>query len=116
MKKRKLKYIMIHYLPNIILAVFIIIIAVGLYNCPVNAIFNIPCPGCGMTRAYLSLLKLDFKAALHYHCLFPIPIFWVGYQIIRKHIEPNSRFENILLILSVFLFIIRWIIILIIYY
>lgn len=29
------------------------------------------CPGCGMSRAWLSVLQLDFAAAFRYH-----PLFW----------------------------------------
>lgn len=39
--------------------------------CPLNRITGIPCPGCGMTRAYLSLLRLDFAAAFRFN-----PMFW----------------------------------------
>lgn len=43
-----------------------------------------PVPTCGMTRAYLSLLKLDLKSAFYYH-----PLFWVvpaiaGLLLIKK--------------------------------
>jgi hypothetical protein len=41
-------------------------------GCLAKAIFGVPCPVCGMTRAYLSLLRLDFSAAMHYN-----PAFWV---------------------------------------
>ena len=35
---------------------------------------GIPCPGCGMTRALLALLRLDFAAAFAYHPLiFAMP-------------------------------------------
>ena len=33
--------------------------------------FGLPCPGCGMTRAWMSVFHLDFKAAFRYH-----PLFW----------------------------------------
>ena len=40
-------------------------------GCLAKAIFGVPCPVCGMTRAFLSLLKLDFAAAISYN-----PAFW----------------------------------------
>ena len=47
-----------------------------LYLLDVGCIFRlmtgIPCPGCGMTRAWLAALRLDFAAAFAYH-----PLFWV---------------------------------------
>lgn len=36
-------------------------------SCPLKILFGIPCPGCGMTRAIIAILQLDFQAALHYH-------------------------------------------------
>lgn len=44
-----------------------------LFNIPClfKAAFGIICPGCGMTRAYLCLLRLDFGGAFSYH-----PMFW----------------------------------------
>ena len=33
--------------------------------------FHIPCPACGMTRAWLAALHLDLAAAFRYH-----PMFW----------------------------------------
>lgn len=37
--------------------------------CPVQWLFGVPCPGCGMTRAHLALLRLDFAQAWYYHPL-----------------------------------------------
>ena len=36
------------------------------------ATFGVPCPGCGMTRATLAALRLDFAEAFRLH-----PMFWV---------------------------------------
>lgn len=41
-------------------------------RCPIRWLFGIPCPGCGLTRACLSALQLDFPAAFTYH-----PLFWL---------------------------------------
>ena len=41
-------------------------------GCIFRLVTGIPCPGCGMTRAWLAALRLDFAAAFAYH-----PLFWV---------------------------------------
>lgn len=38
--------------------------------CPIKAIFKFSCPFCGMTRAHLAALRLDFAAAFSHHPLF----------------------------------------------
>lgn len=42
-------------------------------TCPIKMITGISCPGCGMTRAYLSLLRFDIAKAFYYHPLFFLP-------------------------------------------
>jgi hypothetical protein len=50
-------------------------------TCPIRFFTGISCAGCGMSRAWIALLHMDFAAAFRYHPLFwvPIPavlIFW----------------------------------------
>ena len=42
--------------------------------CPLKNVFGISCLGCGMTRGFISILHLDFKAAYAYNVL-SIPLF-----------------------------------------
>lgn len=55
-----------------ILALSCLVLYVTGIGCPFRAFTGIPCPGCGMTRAWLAALRLDFSAAFAYH-----PLFWV---------------------------------------
>ena len=41
------------------------------YQCPIRRVTGVICPGCGMSRAWLAALRLDFSEALYYH-----PMFW----------------------------------------
>jgi hypothetical protein len=40
--------------------------------CPLRLFTGIPCPGCGMTRAFAHLAKGEWSAALHDHPLAPL--------------------------------------------
>ena len=55
----------------LIVAVLGILVGIWLlsffYRCPVYWITGIPCPGCGMTRAFFALMHLDFEAAFYWH-------------------------------------------------
>ena len=42
------------------------------WPCPVFHTFGIPCPGCGMTRATLFLIRGEWKQALVMHAYAPI--------------------------------------------
>ena len=76
------------------------------YKCPYTYIFGISCPGCGMTRAFLSLLKFDFEMAFYYHPLFWVVIMVVLYGIVKYlfHLELDAKKEKILFWIICFLF------------
>lgn len=40
-------------------------------DCLIRHFTGLICPGCGMSRAWMAVLRLDFAAAFHYH-----PMFW----------------------------------------
>ncbi|MCX8129593.1 MAG: DUF2752 domain-containing protein [Clostridia bacterium] len=42
--------------------------------CVSKATFGVPCPGCGMTRSFKSLIKGDIHSAFYYHPLFILVI------------------------------------------
>lgn len=42
------------------------------YGCPIYEITGIPCPCCGVTRAWLAFLRGEIALAFRYHALFPV--------------------------------------------
>ena len=56
--------------------------------CPIKEITNLYCPGCGITRMLLSLLKLDFIKAFSYNPLvfisLPIGLYLYIDYLIKK--------------------------------
>lgn len=90
-------------------------IALGMYSitvgCPFRRLTAIPCPFCGMTRAVLSALRLDFTSAFNYHPLFfLIPLLGL---FLLFHVKKGSRlpkwFFYIVYILMGILFFAVWI-------
>ncbi|MCH5188595.1 MAG: DUF2752 domain-containing protein [Oscillospiraceae bacterium] len=75
------------------LGLFLAVLAVFglLLGCPIKRLTGLPCPGCGMTRGCLSLIKLDFSAAVHWHPLcFIVPLLGVMYAL--KDSRPGRLF------------------------
>lgn len=71
------------------------LLAVGLVvlldiGCFFRYITGVPCPGCGMTRAHLAVLRLDFQEAFFYHPLWflPLPL------LAGSALFPNGLFRN----------------------
>lgn len=91
-----------------------LICAVGLlgfacvYRCPMQLFFHTDCPGCGMTRAIIAFLKLDFSAAFAYHPLFPLTLVVAIYCIGREKMYIGKFFEQVFLLIFLTLFLFRW--------
>lgn len=61
-------------------------------KCIIKAFTGIPCPGCGMSRAYGCLLHLDLAGAFYYHPLFwAIPIIFAFAIACSFGIIKNKR-------------------------
>lgn len=54
-----------------IIGLYAVLFALGI-TCPIKFVTGVSCPGCGMTRACLSLLGGDPAAAFGYH-----PLVWL---------------------------------------
>ena len=60
--------------------VFLLLYLVVLTGCPYCRIFSFSCPGCGLTRAWLSFFLGDIRQAFQYNPFFlPAPLFIVLY-------------------------------------
>jgi len=105
-KKRLKRFILIH---GIVVASFVFILLV--YKCPFNLIFQMPCPGCGITRAHFALLHFDILGAFTYHPLFflviPALIYVPHREVLPWHFKPRT--EIVILSVVVVLFILVYI-------
>lgn len=63
--------------------------------CLFHEITNLYCPGCGITRMFLSLFKLDFYQAFRYNPLvFILLILSIVYFLVKKIGKLNFKFPN----------------------
>lgn len=79
---------------------FIAVIFLNKSICLFINIFGLPCPACGMTRAYISLVHLDIKRAFYYH-----PLFWSVPLILLEY--KNKKLIYILGIIFIIVWVIR---------
>ena len=89
--------------------VLLIFIYFGL-PCVFQYFLSIPCPGCGMTRAVLAALRLDFQTAFGYHPMFwSLPILLL-YFLLDRGLFPKKWMNNLLLCMIGLGFALNWII------
>ena len=62
----------------------------GLVLCPWAALFGLPCPGCGLTRAASLLVQGEWHAALALHPLSPLLVPLVAAALLDAVLEPLS--------------------------
>lgn len=71
----------------IALAVWIMIDHIFGTVCPTRLLFGVPCPGCGMTRALINILLLEFKEAFEYHLFIYVWIMFGAYCVWFRYIK-----------------------------
>ena len=81
---------------NVILFCVLIVIYTALNlitdeGCPIYLLTHIRCPMCGMTRAHLAALRLDFETAFAYHPFFILGIPYILLLINRDYFSKRWR-------------------------
>ncbi len=72
-------------------------------GCPLKYITGISCPGCGMTRAFLSLFLPDVSLAFHYHPLFILLPVMACLYLFGFYLNPKLLRALWLLLIIIFL-------------
>lgn len=81
------------------------------YSCIFRILFHIECPGCGLTRAFKSLLKGDISKAMHYNYSIIFWLIFIIIFIIDRYIKPLKINVLVLFIITVLVTLIRYILI-----
>lgn len=79
--------------------------------CIMSATTGFPCPGCGMTRAWINFFKGDFLKAFKYNPLFLIVLFvavgWLFIYTKKMKLKSLNRIIFIIVVLFLAVYIIR---------
>ena len=73
----------------------------GFVLCPFRAVTGLPCPGCGMTRAFCSIGHGDIAAAFSYNALGPLVfaaalLVWAhALAVVLKLAGPRAALERL---------------------
>lgn len=89
---------------QILLTLCVFALALAAYSlligCPLRQLFGIKCPMCGMTRAVLSLLKLDVPGAFRWHPVWPLVLLLLPlYVILELRKVGSGRVPGMILII-----------------
>jgi len=86
--------------------------------CVFKSTMGIPCPGCGLSRAYMACMALDFETAFFYHPLFwYLPPFALIYAAIcHKYRDKYPRWFIVFARFSLILFLLVFAVRLVLYF
>lgn len=92
-----------------IIAIAVMLIWDNVFGCPTQFLTGISCPGCGMSRAVISLMHLRFEQALYYNpCVYELPLAVLLYlfrnRIDSKRIKVFFVFAFFAVYISVYIY------------
>ncbi len=81
--------------------------AIGI-GCPIKYVTGISCAGCGMTRAWLAMLQLQWGEAFYYHPLFWTPPIGLFVLCRRKQLPKWFYVGALGVLVALFLVVYVW--------
>ncbi len=87
---------------GIIICFYLILEIVLGITCPIKFLTGISDAGCGMSRAWMCVLRLDFKGAFYYHPLWMLPVPAVLVFMIKKKLPKRVYQVLVAAVISAF--------------
>ena len=80
-----------------ILGLHIVLVSLHLpsWQCPFFTLTGVPCPGCGLTRACMLLLRGEVQASFRFHAFAPVFIIFIAILILST-LLPRSVAEPLI--------------------
>ena len=88
-----------------VVAIYTVLFALGI-TCPIKYLTGVSCPGCGMSRACMSVLKFDFASAFYYHPLWIMLPFALALLILFRAIKKPMLFDITLYACAIVMFLV----------
>lgn len=63
----------------------------GIIVCPSRLFFNVECPGCGMTRAMMHFIHLEFEEAVYFNMLSLVVMPLLGFIWVKWVIDTMKE-------------------------
>ena len=102
------KKLFIYFAGTVLYFLIVFLLQKAGISCLYKHFFGIECPGCGMTRAFISLIKLDFKKAFSYHpMVFFMPLTYI-FILFDCRLFNNKKLDTCYIILIVSGFLINY--------
>ena len=90
-------------------AIYVLFLNLSGIHCPIKFITDISCPGCGMTRAVISAVKLDFKSAFYYNPMWCVTLPAIAVMAFA-HVKNKQKLMKITALLFAALLIVTYVI------
>lgn len=80
--------------------IFVVVVLINVFvpdsvfrtTCPIRLTLGVPCPGCGITRAFIEVFKGNILEANKYHPFWlPIIFLFVAFVIIRYFTKEDKQ-------------------------